>query len=294
MSVISFQGVSKNYGKTKALINIDLELEPNQIYGLLGRNGAGKTTLLNLLTNRIYPSAGTIQVDGAKVKENDDVLSQMAYMTEINLFPDTMRVRQVLHWAGEFYPSFDRVYAVSLCEKFKLNPKLKVQALSTGYSSILKAIVTLASQAPILIFDEPVLGLDANHRELFYRELITNYNANPKTIIISTHLIEEIAKIIEAVIIIDDGQMILKESAENIRARTHLLSGDGDKLNQFLIGKSWLNLESIGEFETVIILEPINREEHNLAKELDIDISKVDLQKLFIALTNSKEGEANG
>ena len=200
MSTIVIKNLSKNYGTTRALDDVSLTIEPEKIYGLLGRNGAGKTTLLNILTNKIFASAGEVTVDDQPVCENDAVLGELFYMSERNLYPEGLKVKEVFRWTKEFYPQMDMAYAHALAKKFGLNIDKKIKELSTGYGSIFKAILALSSNASIVIFDEPVLGLDANHREMFYKELIANYSVHPKTIIISTHLIEEVADTLEEAI----------------------------------------------------------------------------------------------
>lgn len=287
MSTIIIKGLRKDYGATRALDNIDLEIEPNRIYGLLGRNGAGKTTLLNLITNKIFPTAGEITIDGENVVENDRALSKVFYMMEANLYPSSLRVKGALNWTKEFYPGFDMSYALSLCEKFGLNVNKRVKELSTGYSSIMKAIIALASNAQIVMFDEPVLGLDANHREMFYRELIASYSLHPKTIIVSTHLIEEIAEVLEDVIIIKDGRIILKQSVEELLTRAYLVSGEVAQVDRYLVGRQFAGSEQLGKFKAVTILGALTEHDRALATELDLEVSKVELQKLFISLTSA-------
>jgi ABC-2 type transport system ATP-binding protein len=119
MSRIEIKNITKKFGDVTALNGVTLNLEGNHIYGLLGRNGAGKTTLLNLITGRMFPTEGEIQVDGEKVLENDRALSKMYCMSELNLYPERMKVRDAFRWSGEFFPDFDKEYAQELCEKFE-------------------------------------------------------------------------------------------------------------------------------------------------------------------------------
>jgi ABC-2 type transport system ATP-binding protein len=167
MSKIEIKNVSKNFGNTRALKDVSLTLEPDKIYGLLGRNGAGKTTLIKIITNKIFASAGEALIDGETVVENDHAQAKIFSMTEKNVHPSEMKVKDGFRWAREFYPGFDLEYAQTLARKFRLDMGKKIKQLSSGYSSIFKSILTLASGAPVIIFDEPVLGLDAAHRELF-------------------------------------------------------------------------------------------------------------------------------
>lgn len=286
MKTIEIKGISKNYGNTKALDKVTVTIEPNRIYGLLGRNGAGKTTLLNLITNRIFPTEGDIMIDGETVFENDKVLGNIFYMTEQNLYPDGERVKEIFKWTKEFYPLFDMEYAKSLSAKFGLDTNKKIKNLSTGYASIFKAVTALASNAGIIIFDEPVLGLDANHRDMFYKELIANYSENPKTIIISTHLIEEVASVLEEAIIIREGKLIVKKSVEELLSGAYTVSGEASKVDKYIQGKKFAGIETIGSFKSATILEAAKDRDQALADELKIEFTNAELQKLFISLTN--------
>lgn len=287
MSIIEVKNVTKDYGKTKALDNISLTLEPNKIYGLLGRNGAGKTTLLNLMTNKIFPTNGDITIDGDTVLENDKALNNIFYMVEKNLYPEGLKIKEIFKWTKEFYTSFDMEYANTLAKKFDLNVNKRVKSLSTGYTSIFKAIIAMASNANIIMFDEPVLGLDANHRSMFYKELIANYSDNPKTIIISTHLIEEVETVLEEVIIIKEGKLIVKKSVEELLKSAYMVSGEASKVDEYLKGKTYMEEAVMGKFKSVTVMEDINHKNEVLAKELNLDFTKAELQKLFISLTNS-------
>ncbi len=285
MSTIKIKNIEKIYGETKALEDINMTIEPNKIYGLLGRNGAGKTTLLNLITNKIYPNKGSIEIDGETVYENERALNNVYYMMERNLYPQGMKVKEVFKWTKEFYPNFDMDYAKNLADKFGLNVNKKVKELSTGYSSIFKAILALASNTRIIIFDEPVLGLDANHRDLLYKEILANFIETPKTIIISTHLIEEIADILEEVIIIKTGKVVLKQSVEQLLSSAYTVSGETTKVDEYIKGKKAIGEQVMGKFKSVTILD--SQWDNDLAKKLDVDFTKAELQKLFISLTNS-------
>jgi len=285
LKTIQIKGVSKVYGYTKALDKVDITIESDRIYGLLGRNGAGKTTLLNLMTNRIFPTEGEILIDGETVFENDRVLGNIFYMTEKNLYPEDERVRNIYKWIKEFYPSFDVEYAKDLSERFGLDTKKRVKSLSTGYTSIFKAVAALASNADILLLDEPVLGLDANHRDMFYKELISNYSESPKTIIISTHLIEEVASIIEEAIIIKEGKLVLKQSVEELLSGAYMVSGEASKVDKYIQGRKCIGIDSIGSFKSATVLEAVNNKDEALAEELELEFGKAELQKLFISLT---------
>ncbi len=283
MSFIEVKNVTKCFGTTTALKNVTLTFEENKICGLLGRNGAGKSTLLGLITNKLFPTEGTVLIDGEPVQENDSVLKKVYCMTEQSLYPDTMTVKEVFKWTNEFYPDMDNEYARQLADKFSLNTKKKVKALSTGYKSIYKIIVALSCNAPVLLLDEPVLGLDANYRDVFYRELIESYSRAPKTIVISTHLIEEAAGVIENVAIIKNGMIIMNDTTQNALKAGVTVTGPTGLVDSFTKGKRVLGQDSLGGMKSAYLLETLDE----TAVPQGIEVSKLNLQSLFIHLTNS-------
>lgn len=283
MSRIEVKNITKDYGATLALKNVTLRFEENSIYGLLGRNGAGKSTLLNLITNKIFPTSGEILVDGENVQENDRALSKIFCMNEANLYPDSMRIREIFRWTKEFYPGMDLDYAYRLADKFKLSLNKKVKELSTGYASIFKIVIALSSNAPILLLDEPVLGLDANFRDVFYRELIANYSENPRTIVISTHLIEEAAEVIENVVIIKDGEILLNDTTSAILQNGYTVTGPAGAVDAFIQGKNVLGSDTLGGIKSAYIMEALD----SAATPEGIEITRMKLQNLIIHLTNA-------
>lgn len=286
MGKIETRNLTMKYGHTLALDQVNLKLEGNKIYGLLGRNGAGKTTLLNLMTNKIFPTRGEVLLGGVNIQENAPALNRIFYMTEQALYPSSLRITEIFKWTREFYPSFDLDYAQKLATKFELNTRKKVRELSTGYSSIFKGILTLASNAEILLFDEPILGLDAHHRDLLYREILAHYIENPKLIIISTHLIDEVADMLEEGIIIEKGRILLQQSVESILASAYTVSGPIAAVDQYLVGKNRVSEQILQNFKSVIVF----KEERDLAlaKSLNLELGTVELQKLFIGLTGTE------
>jgi ABC-2 type transport system ATP-binding protein len=281
MNGIEVKKISKSYGTVKALEDVSLTLGENKIYGLLGRNGAGKTTLLNVITNRIFEDNGEVLIDGEGHKDNDKALGKLYMMGESNLYPENMKIRDVFKWTKTFYPDFDKEYAEKAADRFGLNMKKKTNALSTGYKSIFKLILALSVNTPYILLDEPVLGLDANHRELFYKLLLEKYAKKPFTAVISTHLIEEVSGIIEDVIIVKNGRVIRNESCEELLSKGYTVSGAAAKVDSFIKDKQIIGTDTLGGLKTAYIL---GKAEENVPEGLEI--TRLDLQKLFIQLTN--------
>lgn len=282
MSGIEVKNLTKRFGDVTALDNVSFCFEENKIYGLLGRNGAGKSTLLNLITDRIFPDSGTVLIDGVTAKEDDRVLGKIYLMSEKTYYPEKMKVKEAFHWSKVFYPNFDEEYAVKLAKRFELNINKPVKSLSTGYTSIFKIVIALSVNVPYILLDEPVLGLDANHRDLFYRILIERYSENPCTIVISTHLIEEVSNVIEDIIIIKQGKIIKNESREDLLSQGYTVSGVASIVDDYVADKKVIGVDQIGGLKTVYVLGKLDK---NVPE--GIEISKLDLQKLFIQLTNA-------
>jgi len=285
MSGLCVSNISKYYGDVRALNNVSVEFEPNKIYGLLGRNGAGKTTLLSIITGRIFADQGTVTLNGEKVPENDKMLGKIFMMSENNNYPEAMKVIDAFRWTKEFYPGFDEKKAMNMAKQFGLDARKKIKSLSTGYSTIFKLITALSVNVPYVFLDEPVLGLDANHREMFYKILLESYAENPAAYVISTHLIDEISGIIEDVVIIDGGEVILKETRENLLSNYYSLTGSIAAVDRYAAGKMVIGADVLGGLKTVYIKGFIDKK----SIPEGVEITKMNLQRLFIQLTNSRE-----
>lgn len=283
MNSIDIKNISKSFGNTRALKDVSLSFEENKIYGLLGRNGAGKSTLLNVISNRIFADEGEITVNNLTAEENDKAQQQIYLMSEQTLYPEKTRIRDIFKWTKNFYPDFDEAYAKNLAVRFSLDTKKRVRSLSTGYSSIFKIIIALSVNTPYVLLDEPVLGLDANHRDMFYKLLIEKYSNRPSTFVISTHLIEEVSSVIEDIVIIKDGQIIRNESCESLLSKGYTVSGKVSSVDAFIGGKEVIGIDTLGGLKTAHIMGVLERE----SVPNDLEVTKLDLQKLFIQLTNS-------
>ena len=280
MRGIELKNLTKYYKDTKALEDVTLTIEYGRIYGLLGRNGAGKSTMVNLISNRIFPTSGEIYVDGEPSIENDKALRKIFTMSEHNLLPVDKKFKDSVKIVKMFYPELDEQYAFALADKFELDVKKKLMGLSTGYSSIAKLIIALASGADYIFFDEPVLGLDANHRELFYKELIDRYANTGSTFIISTHLIDECASLIEKAIIIDKGRLITADDTERIMENSYTVTGPAELVDKYITGRTVVGSDTVGGIKSAYV----KGKAENVPQGLEI--SKASLQSLFIQMTN--------
>lgn len=289
-SVLEVKQLSKSYGRTDAVGGLSLDLSEQTIYGLLGRNGAGKTTLLNMVTGGIFPDGGEVVVHGRTLRKGE-VPPNTCYVREKNFYPNGARVRDVLHMASAFHPNWDKELAGRLLGTFKLNPSQKMRQLSRGMEAMVGNVIGLASRAPLTIFDEPVLGLDVLMREKFYRTLLEDYAEHPRTVLLSTHLIDEIATVVEQVFIMENGSILMREDVEHIRERAHTVSGSGAALQAFVEGRRVIHSESYGHVGVAIVYGELAENERREAESRGLVIDGVPLQKFFAYLI--EEGQAD-
>ena len=225
--------VTMRFREHTALDAVTTSVETDSITGLLGRNGAGKTTLMQVLTGHRVPTSGSVEVLGGAPYENDGVLARICFVKEGQRYPDHFRVRDALDAAALVYPGWDADLAADLLRDFDLPVKRPVKKLSRGMTSAVGIVIGLASRAPITLFDEPYLGLDAVARQLFYDRLLADYAENPRTVVLSTHLIEEIAALLERVLLIDRGRVLLDADAESLRGSAVTVTGPSDRVAAF-------------------------------------------------------------
>lgn len=280
---IEITNVTKDFGDVRALDEVTLRFGEEKVYGLLGNNGAGKSTLLSLITDRLLETSGTVTVDGEPVRNNDAALGKLFLVSEQNLFPDEMTVKRAFNTAARFYPEFDRPYAEALAKKFGLNLKKKVKALSTGYASIFRLVLGLSVNTPYLLLDEPVLGLDARHRDMFYRALMEKYSEHPCTIVVSTHLIAEAADLIEHAVIIRDGKILRDCPAAELMATAYTVSGPAGLVDAWLKDRHVLTQHTLGGLKTACVQGAPE------ALPEGLELSRVNLQDYFISLMEEED-----
>lgn len=280
--------VSKLYGSVKAVDDVSFTLEPNKIYGLLGRNGAGKTTLMHMITAQLFATNGELKVFGEQPYENERVLSRICFIKESQKYPDTFRVVDVLESASFFFPNWDRDYAYLLAEDFRLPLKRRMKKLSRGMLSSVGIIVGLASRAPLTMFDEPYLGLDAVARSMFYDRLIEDYSVFPRTIVLSTHLIDEVSRLLEHVILIDKGKVLIDEDADTLRGKAFSVVGAASKVEAFLAGKTVIDKQPLGSLLSATAMGELSARERSGAAAEGLELTPVSLQQLIVYTTNGK------
>ncbi len=285
-TIVEAECLTKRFGDLTAIDRISFSLEACKIYGLLGRNGSGKTTLLRLLTAQLLSTSGKLLVLGEQPYENRRVLSQTCFMKESQKYPRSWRVGDVLAMGSSFFPRWDADYASALSKDFQLPLARKVRALSRGMLSAMEIVVGLASRAPLSIFDEP-LGMDVVARSLFYERLLADYIKHPRTILLSTHLIDEVTRLLEHVLVLDQGRLIIDEEAEALRSCAFTVTGSVSQVATFTEGRRLLDGEQFGALVSVMLLENMDTGERRQAAALGLELTPVSLQQLIIHLTST-------
>ncbi|MEU4564802.1 ABC transporter ATP-binding protein [Actinoplanes sp. NPDC023936] len=287
---IQTTGLRVRYGDTDALHGLDLDLPGGKIYGLLGRNGAGKSTLLGALAGFRKPSAGTVLVDGRPVFENVAVTSRICLIREDGGVGDGGdKLADVLDMARHLRPGWDAAYADELMDRFALPRKTTISALSRGQRSAFGVVVGLASRAPLTMFDEAHLGMDAPTRQLFLDELLRDYLARPRTFVISTHLIEEQSPLFEDVLIIDRGRLLLHEELDELRTRGVSVTGPAQAVEDFTAGMTVLGRQRLGPTLQAMVYGGFDAERRGQARERGLELGPVGVQDLFIHLTGAQK-----
>ena len=285
-AILKAQGLCKSYGRNQVLHDLDLEILPGKIYGLIGRNGAGKTTLLGILTAQNTKDSGTVTYGGEPVWENQRVLDQICFSRELQatIFSgqNNFKVKHYLRSAAIYYPNWDKEYAQRLLEEFKLDLKKKICQLSKGQMSMVTILIALASRAPLTILDEPAAGLDVVMRERFYQLLLEDFAQTGRTFIVSTHIIEEAASVFENVIILDQGRILENAPTDELIDQFRYISGREDVVDAACQGLEVLSTHQMGRHKTVAVRG--NGVKLQQALQADVDVSPMNLQNVFVAL----------
>lgn len=291
-AVIEVQGLTKRYRDVTAVDDATFTVAENKIYGLLGRNGAGKTTLMQLLTGQEFASKGSISVFGESPVENAGVLQNISFIKESQRYPDDFRAKHVFASAPWFFANWDGEFAGQLIEEFRIPLNRKIKKLSRGQVSAIGVVVGLASRAPLTFFDEPYLGLDAVARQLFYDRLLEDYAEHPRTVVLSTHLIDEVANLLEHVIVIDNGRIIINEDAEALRGSATTVVGTRAAVDAFLGGREVLHRDGVGGLASVTVAG-LSAQDRAAASAAGLELAPVSLQQLIIRRTGINEQQAN-
>ena len=295
-AAISVTGLSRRYRGQLALDNVSFDIEPGSITGLLGRNGAGKTTLMRILAGHEFPSAGGVTVLDASPVKDDALLHRMVFVREDQGYPANggrpFQVRHALRAASWFYPDWDASLAEALLAEFNLPSGRAVRRLSRGMRSALGNIIGLAARAEVTLFDEPYAGLDPVARQLFYDRMLADYAAFPRTVLLSTHLIDEAAGLLERVLVLDHGQVVLNAAADDLRGAATSVTGPAIAVAEFTAGRQVWHRRRIASQESAVVAGALDDIDRAQAAALHLHLEPLTLQQLVVYAAGQPETRA--
>jgi ABC-2 type transport system ATP-binding protein len=283
--VVDVAELTKRYRDFTALDQVGFRLEAGRFYGLLGRNGAGKTTIMSILSGQNFETSGRVSVFGAHPYENAGVLRRLCFIRESQKYPDFFTPANAFDTAAMFFDEWSEPLRRDLVEAFQLPLNRRISKLSRGQLSAVGVIIGLASRAPLTFFDEPYLGLDAVARQLFYDRLLADYAEHPRTIVLSSHLIDEVADLLEHVIVVDQGRILIDEDAETIRGSAFTVAGRVDAVDDFVAGHDVLHRDRIGALTSVTAVGRLDDHRRAEAATRGLELGPVSLQQLIVRRT---------
>jgi ABC-2 type transport system ATP-binding protein len=292
------EDLTVRFGEVPALDGLDLRLAPDKIHGLLGRNGSGKSTLAAVLAGFRRPSGGSVLIEGGDLGaarepyEDAVVTSRICLIRESGDLVDSAPVHHVLGLARSLRPYWDEDLAGELLDKFEVPERKKVQKLSRGKKSALGVVLGLASRAPLTIFDESYLGMDVPSRNIFYDALLADYAAVPRTIVLSTHLVNEVSALLEEVVILDRGRLVTQAPVDSLRGRGASIVGPVAAVDRLTAGLTVLAEQKLGGTKSTTLFGELDDALLAKAQDAGLEIGPVGLQELFVHLTEPTPKES--
>jgi ABC-2 type transport system ATP-binding protein len=291
MSVIECKGLTKAFGSTRALNNLSITIEENRITGLIGRNGAGKTTLLKIIAGYMKETSGQMKVFSEHPFNNLAVSANLTFIHNQMNFPIALNLREILEAGESFYENWDSGLASRLLDYFSLNPHQYYDGLSMGMKSTFSAIFGLAARCPLTMFDEPTTGMDAAVRKDFYRALLKDYLGHPRTIILSSHHLNEIEDLLEDILVLKDGRELLHMSIADLKEWAIGLQGKSDIVEDLVKNMEVTFSKSIGQGTSyVVVRNQLSESERQAALINGVNLSPVNASDLCVYLTGKTKG----
>lgn len=279
--MIKLENVSKSYGNNTVLDKINLSLEDNKIYGLIGRNGVGKTTLMKILSDQIINYQGQIFVDGANIKKDkafkedlviisDGFISDMQQASKLKTLTSTIKI---------LAPKFNQKRYDELMDIFMLNEKTKYNKLSYGNQGLYRSIIGLSTGAKMIFLDEPANGLDEINRDKFYKKLLEYQKEDKSLIMLSSHILSDIERVVTDIIFLKDSKVVLNEAVETIEDKAFMITIDEERI-KLLENKNILSYKKVGKQMVVMIYDDFTSEE---LERLNARVDRMNLHELFKA-----------
>lgn len=291
MSVIQCQDLTKSFGKIKAIDHLTFEIEENRITGLIGRNGAGKTTLLKTIGGYLKPTSGELKVFSEKPFNSLAVSANLIFIDDTMTFSDSMTLVDILTEVAHFYANWNSSLASGLFDYYSFNPRQPHSNLSKGSKSTFNSILGIASRCPLTIFDEPTTGMDSAVRKDFYRALLKDYLEYPRTIILSSHLLNELEEILEDILLIDQGTKCLHLPVLELKELAVGIRGNAPAVRSFIDGKGIIYQENFAKENLYVVLRrELVEQQLEQMHQCGLEVLPVSTDDLCVYLTAKTKG----
>ena len=288
MACIEARGLRKAFGATVALDGVDLCIEEGRIFGLIGPNGAGKTTALNAFVG-LTPYQGELKVVGRDPwNERDQLMRDVCFIADVAVLPRWIRVSQALDYVAGVHPRFDRAKAEGFLRKTTIERTRKVRELSKGMVAQLHLALVMAIDAKLLVLDEPTLGLDILYRKQFYDSLLNDYFDRSRTIVVTTHQVEEIEDVLTDVVFINRGRIVLRCGMEEFESRYLEVTVNPDQLAAARALKPMHERQVFGR--SILLFDGADRQQLAALGE----VRRPSIADLFVAVMGSQAGQGQG
>lgn len=281
---LEIRGVSKTFNDMLVLNDVELVFEPNKIYGLFGPNDSGKTTLLRMIANLCYPSEGYIEVDGKDLAEFPAMVEKIYFQSHDKIFAREVPLKKIIKDMTTFYSTFHPKVCHQLMAKYDISEKLHFYQLSLREKVLFRNCLSMSLDVDYLLLDEPGFSLDPTYRHHFYKDMEASMERYPKTIILSTHTIDEVQDIIDDVIILESGQVLVANDVKDVVEQAFAIEGNERDIREFLHGKDILLGQ---EYDNGIIRAYVQASVSDFVGYDNLKVEQLDLQDLFIQLTRN-------
>lgn len=288
MTQLTMSNVSLTRRKKEILKDIDITLTAGKVYGLVGRNGAGKSTLLSLIASYLKADEGDILLDGQRIYEQRPQMEHIAYVFESNNEIESRTVAQHFRLLRDYQVSFNISYAEALLNDYSIKPSEKINALSKGQLAAVNAITGVACMKKIVLFDEVSNGMDAHNREVFYRHILNIKDKANRIIVLSTHLVSEMDYLFDEVIIMADGEIVMKDTADELIQQGLTVTGTLNNVMHIAQGKTIVNESFIGDIRSVSLIGELSESDKDYIQRNKVYYEPIKLQDLVIYLTKPK------
>ncbi|MBS4205692.1 ATP-binding cassette domain-containing protein [Lederbergia citrea] len=291
MKVIECTNVTKKYGRINVLDKMTFSIEENKMTGLIGRNGAGKTTLLKILSGFIRETSGEVQVFSEGPFNSLFVSANSIFIDDQMTFPPALNLAEILEEASRFYENWDAELAQGMFDYFSFNPHQYHRNLSKGLMSTFNMIIGLSARCALTIFDEPTTGMDASVRKDFYRALLKDYIAHPRSIIISSHHLNEVEDLLEDLLLIKDGKAHLHLPISELKEWAIALQGKKSTVAGWTMGREVLHEKQMGPSSIYSVVKNDFTEADIQSARLDgLEITSVSSSDVCVYLTSKHKG----